>query len=254
MRKCARAITVVLLGLALAGCQSNSTVTKTPSDRVKLSQINAELGAQYMRNREYQIAMDKLTKSVELDPRNINAHGTLALLHAVIGQHEQAEASFKQALRIEAGNSAVLNNYGQFLCQRGRFDEGQQLILKAVANPLYANVESGFYNAGACAMGNGKLDEADGYFRKALEIDGQMAPALLQMTDLSLQLDRALQARAYLQRYRDVAQMTARALWLGVQIERQLGNHEDEASYALQLQKNYPDSAQTKLLLESKPQ
>ena len=81
-----------------------------------------------------------------------------------------------------------------------------------------------------------------------------MAPALLQMTDLSLQLDRALQARAYLQRYRDVAQMTARALWLGVQIERQLGNHEDEASYALQLQKNYPDSAQTKLLLESKPQ
>ncbi len=254
MRKCARAFTVLLLSITLGACQAPSTVGKSTGDRAKLSEINAELGAQYMRNREYQIAMDKLTKAVELDPRNINAHGTLALLHAVIGQHDKAEASFKQALRIDGENSSVLNNYGQFLCQRGRYDEGQKLILKAVANPLYANADSGYYNAGACAMGNGKLDEADGYFRKALEIDSSMAPALLQMADVNLQLNRALQARAYLQRFSGVATMNARALWLGVQIERQLGNRDDEASYALQLQKSFPDSVQTKQLLESKPQ
>lgn len=254
MCKRVRALTVLLVTLAVGACQSPPTVNKPPTDRVKLSEINTELGAQYMRNREYQVAMDKLTKAIELDPRNINAHGTLALLHAVIGQHDKAEASFKQALRIDGDNSSVLNNYGQFLCQRGRFEEGQKLILKAVANPLYANAESGYYNAGACAMGNGKLEEADGYFRKALEINSEMAPALLQMADISLQLDRAMQARAYLQRYSAVASMNARALWLGVQIERQLGNRDDEASYALQLQKNFPDSLQTKQLLESKPQ
>ncbi|MBK8958119.1 MAG: type IV pilus biogenesis/stability protein PilW [Proteobacteria bacterium] len=254
MRQYVLAFTVVLLAVALAACQAPSTANKPPADRGKLSEINAELGAQYMRNREYQTAMEKLTKAVELNPRNVNAHGTLALLHAVIGQYDKAEASFKQALRIDGDNSAVLNNFGQFLCQRGRFDEGQKLILKAVANPLYPNAESGYYNAGACAMGNGKLDEADGYFRKALEINSQMPPALLQMADLSLQLDRALQARAYLQRYSAIATMNARALWLGVQIERRLGNRDDEASYALQLQKNFPDSQQTKQLLESKPQ
>lgn len=254
MRKRARAFTVLLLSLVLGACQSTSTVAKPPSDRVKLAEINTELGAQYMQNHDYQIAMDKLKKAVELDPHNINARSTLALLHAVIGQHEEAEADFKQALRIDDTNSSVLNNYGQFLCQRGRYDEGEKLIQKAVANPLYANAESGYYNLGACAMGNGKLDEADGYFRKALEVDGQMAPALLQMADVSLQLQRALQARAYLQRYSAVAQMNARALWLGVQIERQLGNRDAEASYGLQLEKNFPDSTQTKQLLESKPQ
>ncbi len=254
MRKRARAFTVLLLSLTLCACQSTSTVEKPQSDRVKLAEINAELGAQYMQNREYQIAMDKLKKAIELDPHNINAHSTLALLHAVIGQYDEAEASFKQALRIDGANSSVLNNYGQFLCQRGRLDEGEKLILKAVANPLYANAESGYYNAGACAVSGGKLDEADGYFRKALEIDGQMAPALLQMADVSLQLQHALQARAYLQRYSAIAQMNARGLWLGVQIERQLGNRDAEASYALQLEKNFPDSTQTKLLLESKPQ
>jgi type IV pilus assembly protein PilF len=63
-----------------------------------------------------------------------------------------------------------------------------------------------------------------------------------------------MQARAYLQRYSAIAQLNARALWLGVQIERQLGDRDAEASYALQLQKNFPDSQQTKQLLESKPQ
>ena len=258
MHKRDRTVTVLLLGLLvgllLSACQSSSTVVKPRTDRVKLAEINTELGAQYMRNREYQIAMDKLTKAVELDPRNINAHSTLALLHAAIGQNDQAEASFKQALRIDGGNSSVMNNYGQFLCQRGRHEEGQTLILKAVANPLYANAENGYYNAGVCAMQGGKLEQADGYFRKTLEIDGQMAPALLQMADVSLQLQRALQARAYLQRYGAMAQLNARALWLGVRVERELGDRDAEASYALQLEKNFPDSPQTKLLLESKSQ
>lgn len=128
------------------------------------------------------------------------------------------------------------------------------MILKAVANPLYANAENGYYNVGVCAMQGGKLEQADGYFRKALEINGQMAPALLQMADVSLQLQRAPQAHAYLQRYSAMAQLNARALWLGVRIERELGDRDAEASYALQLDKNFPDSSQTKLLLESKSQ
>ena len=256
MCKRERTVTVLLLGLLLglllSACQSTSTVVKPQSDRVKLAEINTELGAQYMQNREYQIAMDKLKKAVELNPRSVNAHSTLALLYAVIGQNEQAEASFKQALRIDGTNSSVMNNYGQFLCQRERYEEGEKMILKAVANPLYPNAENGYYNVGVCAIRGGKLEAADGYFRKALEIDGQMAPALLQMADVSLQLQRALQARAYLQRYSALTQMNARALWLGVQVERQLGDRDAEASYALQLEKHFPDSPQTKLLLESK--
>ncbi len=254
MCKCARALTVLLLNLTLAACQSPSTISKPQSDRSKLAEINTELGGQYMRNREYQIAMDKLKKAIELDPHLVDAHSTLGLLYGVLGQNEQAEASFKQALRIDANNSAALNNYGQFLCQRGRYEEGEKTIMKAVENPLYRNAENAYYNAGVCSLAAGKLEQADGNFRKALELDAQMAPALLQMADLSLQQQRALQGRAYLQRFTALAEPNARSLWLGVQIERQLGNRDAEASYGLQLEKNFPDSSQTKLLLESKPQ
>ena len=58
-----------------------------------LTQINAELGAQYMRNREYQTAMEKLTKAVELNPRNVNAHGT---------PHERASGSAATDSRSDA--------------------------------------------------------------------------------------------------------------------------------------------------------
>lgn len=254
MCKRARALTVLVLSLTLVACQSPSTVNKPHSDRAKLSEINTELGGQYLRSREYQIAMDKLKKAIDLDPHNVDAHSTLGLLYNALGQHEQAEASFKQALRIEPNNSAALNNYGQFLCQRTRYEEGQKAIMKAVENPLYRNAENAYYNAGVCALSGHQLEQADANFRKALELDPQMAPALLQMAELSLQQQHALQGRAYLQRYTALAQPNARSLWLGVQIERQLGDRDAEASYGLQLERNFPDSPQTKLLLDSKPQ
>lgn len=253
MCKRARAVTVLLLSLTLAACQSSSTLSKPQSDRAKLAEINTELGGQYMSNGEYQIAMDKLKKAIELDPHHVDAHSTLGLLYGVLGQYELAEASFKQALHIDANNSAALNNYGQFLCQRGRYEEGEKSIMKAVENPLYRNAENAYYNAGVCALTGGRLEQADGNFRKALELDPQMAPALLQMAGLSLQQQHALQGRAYLQRYTALAEPKASSLWLGVQIERQLGGRDAEASYGLQLEKNFPDSPQTKLLLESKP-
>ena len=254
MRKSAWLVPVMFLSLLMGGCQSPSSATKPQTDKAKLAEINTELGAQYMQNHEFQIAMDKLTKAVEIDPSYVDAHATLGLLYSALGQHDKAEASFKQALRLDPNNSAALNNYGQFLCQRGRHEEGEKLFLKAVENPLYPNADSAYANAGVCALAAGKLDQADPFFRKALEINPQLAPALLNMADLSLQQQHALQARAYLQRYSAVAQSSAKSLWLGVQIERALDNRDVEASYSLQLEKNFPDSAQTKQMLETKPQ
>jgi len=40
-------------------------------------------------------------------------------------------------------------------------------------------------------------------------------------------------------------------LWLGIKIERVLGDKDNEASYAIQLRKQYPNSAETQLLLNS---
>ena len=72
------------------------------------------------------------------------------------------------------------------------------------------------------------------------------------MSGISYDLERYLPSRGYLQRYLEIAKHTPKSLWLGIRIERELGDRDALASYALQLENGYPDSQETRLLLESK--
>lgn len=255
MDKRLRALGAALLTVALASCASSQhSATKPANERAKLAALNTEIAVQYMQNREFQTAKDKLDRALELDPRNVDTHNTLGLLYAVLGEHDLAEAAFKKALSIDPNNSSALNNYGQFLCQRKRYEEGEKLFMKAVENPLYRNAESAYNNAGVCAMAAGQLENAETYFRRALELDPTLAPALLPMVDISVQQARGAQAGAYLRRYFEVGPRSPRALWLGVQAARLNADRDAEASLGLELERNFPDSPQTKLLLDSRPQ
>ena len=240
------------LAVLLSACQSTGTPAQTAEEREKLAAVNAELGFQYLQQGEYEIAMQKRNKSLEADPNHVPAHNAFGLLHSALGQHDDAERAFQRALRLDPGNSAALNNYGQFLCRRQRYADGQRQFLKAVENPLYRYPAVAYSNAGTCAFEAGDLNAAETHFRAALERDPSLPQALLQMCDLSVRLERYLPARGYLQRYLEVARHTPRTLWLGIQLERALGDRNAVASYALRLEKNYPDSNETRLYLESK--
>ena len=53
--------------------------------------------------------------------------------------------------------------------------------------------------------------------------------------------------RWYPQSPRELA--NAETLWLGMRVERKLGDKETEASYGLQLRKNFPESKEARALL-----
>ena len=72
------------------------------------------------------------------------------------------------------------------------------------------------------------------------------------MARLTFGANNYLSARAYLQRYSEVARHTPESLWLGIRVERILGDKNALASYGLSLKGNYPDAAETRLYLESK--
>ena len=243
-----------ILFLGLAGCASRQAETERTVDREKLASANTKLAFQYMRDKEYEIALKKLEKALSADPNYVDAHNAMGLLNSQLGRFDDAERSFKKALRLDADNSSTLNNYGQFLCQRGRYEEGKARFLEAVANPLYKRPALALSNAGTCAMDAGHIDVAETHFRTALEKEERLAPALIQMADISLRLERHLAARGYLQRYQEVAPHTAKSLWLGIRIERLLDDRDVVSSYALLLEKGYPDSNELRQYLESKGQ
>ena len=248
----------VLIRLAIAallvGCQPAKVVKPSAENRAKLAEISTHLGVEYIQKGNLEAGLERLKRALDADPNYVDAHNTLGLLYGNLGQYDEAERSFKRALAIEPNNSSALNNYGQFLCQLKRYDEGRKLLLKAIENPLYKNSDTALSNAGICALNAGDIDAAEEHFRAALQINPTLAPTLYQMVNLSHRSGRYLPARGYLQRYIAVWRHTAKSLWLGIQIERELGDKDAEASYELQLERNFPDSDETRQLRESKAQ
>lgn len=215
------------------------------------AKINTDIGKIHISEGEYNQAMIKLRKALDQDPNYAPAHSTIAVLHERLREFDKAETHFKKAVRLAPDDSTVRNNFGAFLCKQKRFEEAEAQFEKAVNNPLYETPHFAYTNAGLCALRNSDPQAAETYFRAALRSDPEFPPALFQMARLSYAQQEFLQARAYLQRYMQVGRETPATLWLGVRVERELGDRDTASSYALRLKSEYPDSEETRLLLES---
>lgn len=238
--------------LILAGCTPGNT---RPTDTAARSaaQDNVELGTLYMREGKKAIALDVLQKALEQDPGLPVAHTTIAVLYESLGEGAKADSHFRRALSLDPKNAQAHNNYGSFLCKNQRWDDAEEHFLKAATNPLYEAPELAYTNAGTCSNTAGRTDKAEEYWRKALDTNPRFPAPLLYMARLSVAKQDHLRARAYLQRLHEVVRPNPESLWLGIQTERALGDKNAEASYALYLRNNFPDSPQAKQLQEKRP-
>lgn len=229
----------------IAACNptaTSNTNIKPAQTTNEVASSNLELGIAYLRQGSYEKALDKLDKAKEADPSYSPIYNVYGLLYQQLGQDRKAEDNYKKAIRLNSGDSSTLNNYGQFLCQQKRLQEAEDTFLKAADNPLYETPEIAIANAGICAYNNEQPEKAEDYFRQALQINSRIAPALLLMAEISYNQNRAMSARGYLQRFQDISRHTPKSLWLGIQVEQELGDADAVSSYALLLKNGFPDS------------
>jgi len=234
--------------LTLAGCNAAKEQSETGYEPGKLAEVNVQLGIAYMQEGQNEVALKKLKSALELDSSYPMAHNMLGVLYERLGKLDQAEQHYRRSVSLAPEDPLILNNYGQFLCQRGRYAEAEKEFLAAIANPLYTTPEVAYTNAGTCIGQSGDASRAEDYYRQALQSNPKMPTALLRMAQISHGKKSYLSARGYLQRYLAVAKQNPESLWLGIRIERQLGDRDTAASYALLLRSKYPDSSQARLL------
>ena len=247
--------------LALGGCAGTGGMRAESGDdtgelgRVKPSDpadVYVQLAVEYLRSGNFAVALQNAKKAVMVSPRYATAHNVLALVYQRIGERDEAESHFRKAVDLDPKDPFALNAYGSFLCSDGRFEQADGMFQRALQNPLYETPWIAQTNAGVCARQAARIDEAESYLRRALQANPKFAPALLQMAAITFEQGNALSARAYLQRYAEVADHSAESLWLGVRTERALGDRDQEASYRLLLRSRFPDSDQVQLLNESR--
>lgn len=244
------ALATSALTLALVGCVSNSTNVTTPQpDRA--AEINLEIGIEHLRKGNLPQAKEKIDRALDQNPRNAKAQMAAGLLYDQLGETKKADSHFDRSLSLEPKNPDFANNYATFLCRNERYERGEKFALQAASNPLYSTPEVAFLNAGNCARQNKDLERAEQHFRKALSVQPRFAAALFSMAEIELEQQNYMGARAFLERYLAVSRTSPSTLWLGVRIERGLGNAAAANQYAQRLKNEFPSAAETRQLLQS---
>ncbi|MFY9721552.1 MAG: type IV pilus biogenesis/stability protein PilW, partial [Azonexus sp.] len=155
-------------------------------------------------------------------------------------------------LRIAPKNPDINNNYGWFLCETGQPRQSIQYFLNAVKDPLYETPEVAYANAGKCALKAGDMDGAQEYLLQSLRLAKSQAPETrYQLANVFYLRGNLDESKVYLnEAVKAMEPPTPEALWLGVRLERKLGNKAGEGSYASQLRSRYPTSREYQLFLK----
>ena len=246
-----RPLFVVVLCTILLACSSTQEGEKAEKNKYRIADTNVQLGVGYFRQGRVEAALEKLLKALEAAPDYPEAHSSIALIYERLGETEKAGNHYRQALEIKPEDGSIHNNYAVYLCNTGKPLEAEKHFLQAIKSRGYRTPAQALENLGICAMQIPDFEKAENYLRKALQMDKRLPGALLQMARVSYEKGRFMSGRAYLQRYQEVAAMGPKGLWIGIQVEQKLGDKKTVREYESRLRKRYPDSDETRKLLEA---
>jgi type IV pilus assembly protein PilF len=257
--RCAAA-PVLWFTLALAGCgtpapsqQDSQPVQSASTSALERAKIHTELGVNYYEAGKLGIALEELNEAISADKTYAPAWNARALVHMDLREDDQAQRDFKQALKLDPASSATKNNYGLFLCQRSRGQEGVRYLLDAIKNPLYTTPDVAYKNAALCSLNMGDKKGAEEFFLRALKLNPAQPQALYNMAELEYGRGRYTEAKQYFDRYvKAVPAVGPEGLLLGARIERRLGDRAAMLSYGNQLRLRFPSAPETKAFLDGR--
>jgi type IV pilus assembly protein PilF len=231
----------------LAGCSTSAD----SSHANKSAKVHTELAGLYYERAQLGIALEELTQALQADQNYAPAYSVRGLVHMALREDKEAEEDFKRSLHLDNTDSDTHNNYGWFLCQHDREKEAIPQFMAAIKNPLYTTPGLAYLNAGVCSRKAGNNKDASEFLQKALLVQPDLTPALFALAELNFANSDYVAAKKY---FANLSQktdnLTAEQLWLGVRINRKVGDHNSEASYATQLRNRFPDAHETQLLLQ----
>ncbi len=241
-------VTAVLTAACATQPAQSANLNEEESARLESARVHTELGSAYYGNGQLAVALEEFTIATQVYPKYAPAFYMLGLVYMDMKEDAQAEQSFQKAISLDPGSSEAYNNYGWFLCQRGKIDEAIKQFMTALKNPRYETPEKAYVNAGICSRKGNDDAAALDYFARALKLQPNHPQALYNSADIYFRQGDFAAAKSLLLRYMKSTNPAPEALWLGVRIERKLGDRIEQASYAQMLRQRFPEAPETQLL------
>ncbi len=231
---------------------ANDAAPAAKADPKYRAKIHTELAAAYFEAGAMKVALDEIRLALDADPNFVQAYSLRGLIYGNLKENAKADEDFRKALSLKPNDPDVNNNFGWYLCHSDRARQSIAYFLNALKDPLYDTPDVAYGNAGACAMKAGDLDGAQNYLLNAMRLARGPAPGTrVLMADLLYRRGNFDEAKVYLaEAIKAMDTPSAEALWLGLRIERRLGNKAGEGGYAAQLRSRYPTSPEYQSFLK----
>lgn len=217
----------------------------TPSDEPETrrrARIRLELASNYFENGQTAVALDEVKQALAADPSYPDAFNLRGLIYLRLSDFAQAEDSFRRALSLRSGDPNVLHNYGWLLCQQKKYAEADQNFGRALSSPGYVARSKTLMARGLCQSEAGQYAEAEQSLLKAYELDASNPVVGYHLAALFLRRNELTRAQFYIRRLNNSQFANSESLWLGIKVERALGDTVAMRQLAEQLRKRFPDS------------
>ncbi|MFP5468072.1 MAG: type IV pilus biogenesis/stability protein PilW [Gammaproteobacteria bacterium] len=243
----------LLLASVLAACATGAgnpaggptaepmTESDEPEAR-KRARLRVELAGGYFEQGQTTVALDEIKQAVAADPTFGPAYVLRGLVYMRLNDNRLAEDSFQRALQLNSRDPDALHNYGWFQCLQGRHQQAIDLFTRALANPTYGGQAKTLKLKGVCQIGMGQLPEAEGALARAYELDPADPVTAYNLANLIHKRGDDAKAQFYARRLNNSEFANAQSLWLGIRIERRLGERTAVEQLAQQLGRRYPQS------------
>lgn len=174
-----------------------SHFTKAIQEDDELDEAYFELALMKDEDEDWTEAVYFIDKALELDNDNLEYLCTSAEIHRRAGQIDEAELHYAMLLENGLTKPMIYIDYAELLFEMCDFEDGMEVLYEGVQNnPQSAEIH---YRLAGYLYSIEESDEADIYFRKALELD---ADRRMHFFELFPQLKQDHSVRAVLSQHR----------------------------------------------------
>jgi tetratricopeptide (TPR) repeat protein len=161
--------------VALTPMQRNELILKTRIANQPNTSNNFDLGKTYLDRGEYDLAIQKFTEVIRLDPKNALAYLFRGSTHRLKRDYDRAIADLNEAIRLGPNQEGLYNIRGLAYDDKGDHDRAIADYNEAIRlNPKYATAYS---NRGGAYYSKGQFDRAITDYGEAIRLDPKNALA-----------------------------------------------------------------------------
>ncbi len=175
-------ITFALLILIIAAC---STAKKDPAKEFKKAENHYQLSLSAFHRGDILSARREINIAIHFAPETAHYLNTLGLILLNDKEYEKAEKSFQKAISLDNLYTDPYNNLGVLYLEKNRVSEAREMFLRVLSDQIYPYPHYALTNLGIISVREGKDQDAERYFSRALRLKPDYCTALKEMGLLS---------------------------------------------------------------------